>query len=83
MTREITKTTVKLAKMEMNDGIPEAIPLEDETFIGNFSLEKAQKYVDKIHQNATVLEVHPETQIYEMPIETFMEHGKIKETKQK
>ena len=31
ITREITKTTVKVAKMEVKDGNPVAVPLEDET----------------------------------------------------
>ncbi len=83
MTREVTKTTVKLAKMEVENGLPVAQPLEDEILIGNVSLEKAQKEMHKKHGNdVTVFAVEPETLTYELPVEKFLEIATVKVEKQ-
>lgn len=79
MQKEITKTNVKLAKMDLQDGQPVAIPLPDETLLGNVSLEKAQKEMSKKHQGATVFSVEPDTVTYEMSVEDFIKHATIKE----
>jgi hypothetical protein len=79
MTKEVTKTTVKIASMEMVAGIPKAIPLPDVVLIGNVSLEKAQKEVNKLHDRATVLNVESETVVYEMLVEDFIKVAKVKE----
>lgn len=83
MTREITTTTVRSAQMTVKDGVPEAVELPDKSYVGNFSLEKAQRYIDKEYDNATVIEVLPRTEIYEMAVEDFMRLGKLREIKQK
>lgn len=82
MTREITKTTVKVAKMEIQEGNPVAVALPDEVFIGNISQQRAQRMIDKIHTGATVLEVQPDTKTYEMPVEQFLEQATVKEPKE-
>jgi len=83
MTKEVTSTLVKVAKMTMEDGLPKAVALPDETLLGNVSLEKAQKQLNKKYgEPVTVLEVHPDTKVYEMEVEKFMEHATIKEDKQ-
>ena len=80
MTREVTKTTIKVAKMEMQDGQPKAVALPDKVVIGNIRLERAQRMVQKDYDEpVTVLQVIPETTTYEMPVETFIEHATVKE----
>lgn len=79
MTKEITSTTVKVAKIEMVNGLPTAVSLPDEILLGNVSLEKAQKAIDKKYTNkVSVMEVHPNTQVYEMPVEDFIKHATLK-----
>lgn len=79
MTKEVTKTTVKIAKMELVDGSPQAIQMEDEVLLGNVSLEKAQKEVSKKHgNNVTVFGVEADTVVYEMPVEDFISYATVK-----
>lgn len=83
MSREVTKTTIKVAKMEMEDGQPHAVALPDEVVIGNVKLERAQRMVQKEYDEpVTVLQVIPETTTYEMSVQTFIEHATVKEEKQ-
>lgn len=79
MTKEVTSTLVKVAKMEMVEGQPKAIALPDEILLGNVSLEKAQKTISKkLGAGATVFEVSPETVVYEMPVEEFIKVATVK-----
>lgn len=79
MTKEVTTTTVKVAKMEMVDGLPQAVTLPDEVLLGNVSVEKAQKLVSKIYETpVTVFEVNAETQVYEMSVEDFIKVASLK-----
>lgn len=74
MTKEVTKTTVTLAKMEMKDGKIETVQLPNEILIGNVTLEKAQKEMNKKHDDrVTVLTVQPDTKVYELEVEKFIE----------
>ena len=79
MTKEVTKTVVKIGKLEMVDGQPQAIQLPDETLIGNINMEKAQKLMNKKHGTVTVFSVEPNTTIYEMEVEEFIKLASIKE----
>lgn len=73
MTKEVTFTTVRLAHMEMVDGLPVAKPLADEVVVGNVSMEKAQKEMNKkFETTVTVFEVLPETKVYQMSVEDFI-----------
>lgn len=73
MKKEVTTTTVTIAKMEMIGGQPQAITLPDEIILGNVTLEKAQKIVNKKYgQPITVFKVSANTQMYEMPVEDFI-----------
>lgn len=74
MTKEVTKTTVKLAKMVVGEnGMPTAEVLPDVILIDNVSLEKAQKAVAKLYEfPVTVFGVQAETQVYQMPVEEFI-----------
>lgn len=79
MTKEVTSTTVKLAKIDMVDGAPQAVTLEDEVLLGNVNEEKAQKVVSKKHgQGVSVIEVQPETKVYEMPVSEFIKIATLK-----
>lgn len=80
MTKEVTKTTVKLAKMVTDaNGAPKAEQLPDVVLIGNVSLEKAQKEVNKRFEfPVTVFGVQPETQVYQMSVERFIELAELK-----
>ena len=83
MTREVTKTTIKVAKLEMVDGEVKTIVLPDEIVIGNVRLERAQRMMNKKYgEPVTVLQVIPETIVYQMPVETFIEHATVKESKE-
>lgn len=79
MTKEVTKTTVKLAKMVNENGVPKAEALEDEILLGNVTLEKAQKEIVKKHgASVTVFGVEPDTTLYEMPVEEFIKIATVK-----
>lgn len=83
MTKEVTKTNVKVGKLEMVDGQPQAVALPDEIILGNVSLEKAQKQLNKKYgEPVTVFSVEPDTTIYEMAVEDFIAHATIKEPKE-
>jgi hypothetical protein len=85
MTKEVTKTLVKVAVMTVNEqGLPVAEPLESIELIGNVSMEKAQKAVNKLHEgkNVTVFGVEPSTETYEMAVEEFIKLASIKKDKE-
>ena len=82
MQKEITKTVVKFSKIELQDGQPVASPIQEEIMLGNVSLEKAQKEINKNHNGATVFSVEPETVVYEMDVVDFIKHAKVKEEQQ-
>lgn len=80
MTKEITHTTVKLARIVVVDGQPKSESLEDEILLGNVSLEQAQRTINKkLGAGVTVFEVQPETKVYEMPVEEFIVLASIRE----
>ena len=78
MTKEVTTTTVKLGKIEMVDGTPTVVTLPDEVILGNCSPEKTQKLMNKKHGVVTVFEVIPNTRVYEMEVEKFIELATLK-----
>jgi Histone-like Protein p6 len=79
MTKEVTTTTITLAKMQMVDGQPQAEKLEDEILVGNVSLEKAQQHAVKKHgAGVTVFTVEPQTHVYELSVEDFIKVAAIK-----
>lgn len=80
MTKEVTKTDVKLAVMKVVEGVPKAETLPDETLMGNITMESAQRQLSKKHgQAVTVFEVKPNTTTYEMPVDEFIKHATVKE----
>jgi hypothetical protein len=80
MTKEVTTTTLKLAKMEMVEGTPTAVSLPNEVLLGNVSLEKAQSFATKKHgAGVTVFEVTADTKTYEMSVEDFIKYASLKE----
>lgn len=79
MTKEVTKTTVKIAKVENVDGQLMTQQLDDLVFIGNVSAEKAQKQVHKeFGTTAAVFGVEVATEVYEMDVEEFIKHATLK-----
>lgn len=79
MTKEVTTTTVKVARMEVENGVPVAVSLPNETFLGNVSLEKAQKLVNKKYEGSvSVFGVEANTTVYELEVEEFIKHASIK-----
>lgn len=79
MTKEVTKTIVKVAVMEVNDeGLPVARPLEDVVLMGNVNMEKAQKAVAKLFETpVTVFGVEANTEKYKMEVEEFIKHATL------
>lgn len=81
MTKEVTQTTVKIAKMTQGEnGLPVAEKMDDVILIGNVTLEKAQKEVGKMYpgQSVTVFGVEPETKNYEMEVAEFIKYATVK-----
>jgi len=77
MTKEVTKTIVNVAKIELVNGEPKSIKLPDEVFIGNLSQERVQKLLNKKYQKpVTVYGIKTEKTKYQMPIEEFIEIAK-------
>lgn len=80
MTKEVTTTSVKVAKIELVEGMPSAVSLPDETLLGNVSIEQATKAMVKKHgQGISVFEVQPNTVVYEMSVEEFIQLASVKE----
>lgn len=81
MTREVTKTTIKVAKMEIQEGRPVAIELPDEEVLGTIRIERAQRLMDKQYkgESVTVLQVIPETKTYEMEVAEFIKVATVKQ----
>lgn len=80
MTKEVTSTIVKVAKIDMVEGQPQAVELPAITLLGNVDLEKAQKLVAKKHgAGVTVLSVEADTKVYELEVETFIQIARLKE----
>lgn len=78
MTRDVTKTTVKIAKIEMIDGLPQAVELPDEVLIGNVNEERAAGTLKtKFDHPITVLGVEPNTEKYRMSVEDFLKHAEV------
>lgn len=80
LTREVTKTTVKLGRVVTENGVPQFESLEDIVLLGNVDAEKAQKQASKMFDfPVTVIEVQADTVVYQMPVEEFMKHATIRE----
>jgi hypothetical protein len=80
MQREVTTTFVKVAMIEVVDGEPKMVTLPEEELVGNVSMEHAQRILNKkFGQPVTILEVFADTKVYEMPLEDFIKHAKVKE----
>lgn len=78
--REITHTTVKLSRIEMVDGHPQAKELPDEKLTGNVPLDKAQSHMNfkfRGQKPVTVVQVIPETTKFRMPLDRFMKLAEV------
>jgi hypothetical protein len=80
MTKEVTKTTVKVARTIIGEnGLPQAEQLEDVILLGNVDQEKAQKVVaKKFDFPVTVYGVQANTDVYEMDVEEFIQLATLK-----
>ena len=80
ISKEVNSTIVKVARMKMFNGIPEAVVLPDVIMLGNVSAEKAQKEVHKeFGKDVTVFTVESKKEVYEMSIEEFIKVASVKE----
>lgn len=79
MTREVTSTLIKVAKMETNEeGLPVANPVGEKTLLGNIKMDRAQKIArEEFGEGATVFHLEANTHKYRMPVETFVELADI------
>lgn len=83
MTKEITKTTVKVAKLTVEHGQPKMHKLPDEILLGNVKQEQAQKLLNKkFDEHIHILEIFAETTVYELPVEEFLKHAKVRQPKE-
>jgi hypothetical protein len=79
MTKEITKTTVRIAKMQVENGEVKIVKLPEETLVGNVKQETAQKLLNKkFGEPIAILEIFAETTIYEAPVEEFLKIATIR-----
>jgi hypothetical protein len=79
MTKEVTSTIVKVAKIDMVGGLPQAVELEPVILLGNIDSEKAQKLVSKSHgAGVTVLSVEADTKVYQAPVTEFLKIATLK-----
>jgi hypothetical protein len=83
MTKEITKTTVRLAKLTVENGEPKMLKLPEEILLGNVKQEAAQKMLNKkFGEPVAILEIFPETTVYELPVEEFIKIATIRQPKE-
>jgi hypothetical protein len=69
--------------MEVVNGLPQAVAMDDEVLLGNVNLEKAQKEIAKKHgQGVTVFEVLPDSNVYELSVEEFLKVASLKVTEE-
>jgi hypothetical protein len=79
MTKEITKTTVRIAKMQVENGEVKIVKLPEETLVGNVKQETAQKLLNKkFGEPIAILEIFAETTVYEAPVEEFLKIATIR-----
>lgn len=79
MSKEVTFTQLKLAKMEINEfNLPVAVVLEDEILMGSVSIEKAQKHINTKYDNVTIYQSFEFTNTYVMEVEEFIKYATIK-----
>jgi hypothetical protein len=79
MYKEITKTTVRLAKLTVENGEPKMFKLPEEILVGNVKQEVAQRQLNKKYgEPIAILEIFAETTIYEAPVEEFLKIATIK-----
>jgi hypothetical protein len=81
MTKEVTSTVVKVARIEVEQGEPKLVELEPVILLGNIDSEKAQKIVAKQYGlGVTVLSVEADTKIYELEVAEFIQIARLRET---
>lgn len=80
MTKEVTSTTVKVARIDVTEGQPKVVELEPVILLGNIDSEKAQKVVAKQHgAGVSVLSVETDTKVYELEVEEFIKIARLRE----
>lgn len=79
MTKEVTSTIVKVARIDVTEGTPKLVELEPIIMLGNVDQEKAQKFVAKqVGLGVTVLSIEADTKIYELEVAEFLKIARIK-----
>lgn len=80
MTKQVTVTKVKIAKIIIENGKPKVLPMKDEILLGNVNKDKAHKIIDKRYDcKVVVLDLQTDTKIYEMEVEEFIKVAKLKD----
>lgn len=80
MTKEVVFTNIYSAEIIVNeDGTPGVKQHAPMTVIGNLNQKQADKYIKDYYKNANVYKVSHETLVYEMEVEEFIKHAKVKE----
>jgi hypothetical protein len=83
MTKEITYTTVRIAKMHVENGEVNIVKLPEETLVGNIRQEAAQKLLNKkFGEPVAILEIFANTTVYELPVEEFLKIATIRQPQQ-
>jgi hypothetical protein len=80
MTKEVTSTIVKVAKIDMVEGSAQVVELPSIILLGNVDLEKAQKVVAKqLGAGVSVLSVEADTKVYELEVTEFIKIARLRE----
>jgi hypothetical protein len=80
MTKEVTSTIVKVAKIDMVDGSAQVVELPSIILLGNVDSEKAQKIVAKqLGVGVSVLSVEADTKVYELEVTEFIKIARLRE----
>lgn len=78
MSKEVTFTTIKMAEIKVVKGKPEMVQLPDIIELGDLTVEKAQKLINKQLNNfAQVYEVETETKTYKMKVTDFIKVAEL------
>lgn len=82
MQKEVTQTTIKMARIEVLEGETKLVELPEVVQLGNVSKEKAQKWATKEHgAGTTVTHVEPNALRYEMEVLEFIKLATLVEPK--
>lgn len=80
ITRTLTQSTIRVAKIEFNGDTPVATPLEPVIVYGNVSKEDAKREVAKVYgkdNSIVVAKIESEEKFFEISVSDFIKYAKV------